>query len=112
MLKMFDEIIPLYQIGRSLGIHKNEINRVFLSYSWRYKKMKLFSLAIIIIAIFCIFIFSLFLIISSPADSTYPSNSFYSSVKVKDFKNKSRFNKLVSPFYSRFFKVLNIGVKS
>ncbi len=109
---MFDEIIQFYQFGRSLGIHKNEINRVFLSYSGRYKKMKLFGLAIIIIAFFCIFIFSLFMIINNPADSTYPSNSFYSSVKVKDFKNKSRFNKLVSPFYSRFFKVLNIGVKS
>ena len=109
---MFDEIIPLYRIGRSIGIHKNEINSVFLSYSGRYKKMKLFSLVIIIIAIFGIFIFSLFLIISSPGDSTYPSNSFYSSVKVKDFKNKSRFNKLVSPFNSRFFKILNIGVKS
>jgi len=109
---MFDGIIQFYQIGRSLGIHKNEINRVFLSYSGRYKKMKLFCLAIIIIAFFCIFIFSLFMIINNPADSTYPSNSYYSSVKVKDFKNKSRFSKLVSPFYSRFFKVLNIGVKS
>jgi len=109
---MFEEISQFYQIGRCLGIHKNEINRVFLSYSGRYKRMKLFCLAIIIIAFFCIFIFSLFMIISSPADSTYPSNSFYSSIKVKDFKNKSRFNKLVSPLYSRFLKILNIGVKS
>ncbi|MBA7553537.1 hypothetical protein ES705_46130 [subsurface metagenome] len=109
---MFDEIIQFYQIGRSLGINKNEINRVFLSYSGRYKIMKLFCYAIIIIAFFCIFIFSLFMIISNPAEPTYPSNSFYSSVKVKDFKNKSRFSKRASPFYSRFFKVLNIGVKS
>ena len=106
---MFDEIIPFFKIGKNLGIKEDQINGVFHDYIHKTS----FRILLILISIVSYFILIFFLISNgiSAADSTYPSGTRYSTIKIKDFKNKSRLNKLVSPLYSRFLKVLNISAK-
>ncbi len=101
---MAEKIIQFHEIGKSLGLHKKEINKVFQSYLGEYKSVIIFCLAVIIIAFFAIFIFSLFIIINNPFDATYPSNALYSTVKVKDFKDKSKFKKVFSQMDSMILR--------
>ena len=88
---MFDEIIPFYKIGKNLGIKKHEINGVFHDNIHKTS----FRILLILIAIISYFILLFFLIplISSiginTADSTYPSGTRYSTIKIKDFKKKN-----------------------
>ena len=101
---MVEKAIQFHEIGKSLGLHKKEINKVFQSYLGEYKSVIIFCLAVIIIAFFGIFIFSLFIIIINPFDPTYPSNALYSTVKVKDFKDKSKFKKVFFQMDNMIFR--------
>jgi len=99
-----EKAIQFHEIGKSLGLHKKEINKDFQSYLGEYKSVIIFCLAVIIIAFFGIFIFSLFIIVINPFDPTYPSNALYSTVKVKDFKDKSKFKKVFFQMDNMIFR--------
>ena len=84
---MFDEIIPFYKIGKNLGIKKHEINGVFHDNIHKTS----FRILLILISIVSYFILLFFLISIgiNTADSTYPSGTFYSTIKIKDFDKKN-----------------------
>ena len=96
---MFDEIISLYKVGKELGLTKKEINNVLF-----YKNRKSFVNSILFWIIFLIILIVTFFTISivflnvDLNNSTYPSGSRYSTVKIKDFhqlRNRRFYNKLV-----------------
>lgn len=85
---MFNEIIQFYQIGRSLGIHKNEINRVFHD-KIHQTSFRILLILISIVSYFILIFFLISLFLSNTPDSTYPSGTRYSTIKIKDFEKKN-----------------------
>ena len=88
---MFNEIIQFYKIGKNLGIKKNEINGVFHDYTHKTSfRILLILISIVSYFILIFFLISLFLSngINTP-DSTYPSGTRYSTIKIKDFEKKN-----------------------
>jgi hypothetical protein len=90
---MINEIVNLYRIGKTLGLKPREISRT-LSYKPSNFKSNLF-ISLIIVAIVTFIIVFLVIIGSSfinpginPQDNTYTPGTFYSTVKIKDFKKK------------------------
>lgn len=92
---MIDDIINFYRIGRILGLKPNEINGVLSYKSHNLKSNILFSIFIAAILIYLIILFvfigSLFIkppITPNPPEHTYTPGTFYSTVKLRDFKKK------------------------
>ena len=81
---MMKDIIQLFKIGKELGLSKKEINKVLIfgnsKHTLLYK-----SLLIISFIFFGIIIIILGIDASS---NTYAAGTFYSTVKIKDFKGK------------------------
>ena len=102
---MFDEIISLYKVGKELGLTKKEIKNILF-----YKNRKSFVNSILFWIIFLIILIVTFFTISivflnvDLNNSTYPSGSRYSTVKIKDFhqlRNRRFCNKLVIIRYKK-----------
>ncbi len=96
---MIDDIIRLYKIGKELGLTKKEINYILF-----YKNRKPFVNSILFWIIFLIILIVTFFTLSIMAlnvdlnNSTYPSGTKYSTVKIKEFhqlRNRRFCNKLV-----------------
>ncbi len=81
---MLEVFFQLNKIGKELGLSKNEINRVFLFDDRRYPL--LFKILLIILFIF----FGIVIIILGieAFRNTYAAGTFYSTVKIKDYKTK------------------------
>ena len=81
---MFKDFFQLYQIGKELGLNKKEIKKIFL-----FDNSKSFKYLAILLIVF-IFSITIIIIILSEVTNTYPSGSYYSTVKNKDFKRRKR----------------------
>jgi hypothetical protein len=92
---MLNEIINLFQIGKSLGLKPKEISKVLMNKPHSLKSNILFS---IFIAAIVVYIIILFIVIGSAfinpglppnqQDNTYVPGTFYSTVRLRDFKKK------------------------
>ncbi len=78
---MLFDIFRIYEIGKSLGLSRMEINRVMISGN---KKLTTFWKVIIILSASIIGIIMIILLV----DNIYPANALYSTVKIKDFRKK------------------------
>ena len=91
---MKGELIQLYKIGRELGLAKKEINQVFSYNNFKDKDFGLGGIMLIIILIFLGFlmIVAIFSVAqnspSIPSNNTYQTGTFYSTVRIKDFKER------------------------
>ncbi len=84
---MIKEIFQLYKIGKELGLTKKEINSILL-FKNRYPLI-LALLLIIIFFVFAFFFWNIALIIySKSTEPVYPTGTKYSSITIKDFKDK------------------------
>ena len=83
---MFKDFFQLYQIGKELGLNKKEIKSVFL---FDNSKHYILYTILLIVSIVAFGILMIILGIQS-YKNTYPSGSYYSTVKKKDFKRRRR----------------------
>jgi len=83
---MFKEFFQLHQIGKELGLNKKEIKKTFLFGNSKYSVLYTILLILSIVA------FGILMIIlgMQAYRNTYPSGSYYSTVKKKDFKRRRR----------------------
>ncbi|GAG82304.1 unnamed protein product [marine sediment metagenome] len=81
---MLEDFFQLVKIGKELGLSKKEINKVFLFDNSRYPL--LYKILLIISFIF----FGIIIIILGieASRNTYAAGTFYSTVKIKDYKTK------------------------
>ena len=85
---MSADIKKFYEVGKELGLTKKEITKTMIfdnsknAYYWRL--LLLFVMFLIIIGWFN----SLIFITGKINENVYPSGTLYSTVKLKDFKNK------------------------
>ena len=84
---VFKDIFQLYKIGKELGLSRKEINSILL-----FKNRNSLILAIMLIVILSVFAFlfwniALFLYMRT-TEPVYPEGTLYSSVSLKEFKDK------------------------
>lgn len=83
---MFKDFFPLFQIGKELGLNKKEIKKIFL-----FGNTKHYMLYTILLIVSIVSFGILMIILGMQAyRNTYPSGSYYSTVKKKDFKRRKR----------------------
>ena len=83
---MFKEFFRLYDIGKGLGLSKKEINNIIIFDNSRHSI--LYKILIIIAA--SIIGVLMFVIASEAGKNIYPANALYSTIKVKDFKKRTK----------------------
>lgn len=76
------DLIQLFRLGMKLGLTKKEINRVLL---FDNSKHTILYKCLLIISVFFFGIIIIILGIEA-SRNTYPSGTYYSTVKTKDFK--------------------------
>ncbi len=83
---MFKGFFQLHQIGKELGLNKKEIKKTLLFGNSKY------SILYTTLLIVSIVVFGILMIILGIQEykNTYPSGSYYSTVKKKDFKRRRR----------------------
>ena len=82
---MMKDIIQLFKIGKELGLSKKEINKVLI---FDNSKHTLLYISLLIISF--IFFGIIIIILGIEASrNTYAAGTFYSTVKIKDFNEKS-----------------------
>ena len=84
---MLENFFQLVKIGKELGLSKKEINRVLLFGNSKYSILYI----LLIIATFIvvgIIIISLGILGIQASRDVYPAGTLYSTVKIKDFKEK------------------------
>jgi len=83
---MFEGFFQLHQIGKELGLNKKEIKKTLLFGNSKY------SILYTTLLIVSIVVFGILMIILGIQEykNTYPSGSYYSTVKKKDFKRRRR----------------------
>jgi len=78
------DIIQLFKIGKELGLNKKEINKVLI---FDNSKHTLLYKSLLIISF--IFFGIIIIILGIEASrNTYAAGSYYSTIKIKDFKEK------------------------
>ena len=81
---MLEKFFQLNKIGKELGLSKKEINKVLLFGNSRYSILYIFLMIITFI-----FVGVIILIIGIEASrNTYQTGTFYSTVRIKDFKER------------------------
>ena len=84
---IFKDIFQLYEIGKELGLSRKEINSTLL-FKNRYPLI-LALILIIFLSVFAIFFWNVALILyARSTEPVYPSGAEYSSISLKDFKDK------------------------
>ncbi|MFX1463978.1 MAG: hypothetical protein ACFFBF_13190 [Promethearchaeota archaeon] len=84
---VFKDFYNLYKIGKELGLSHKEINRTLL-FKNRYSLI-LALLLIIILSVFAILFWNITLILyAKSTEPVYARGTFYSSIDLKDFKDK------------------------
>jgi len=81
---MFKNFFQLYQIGKELGLNKEEIKKVFLFDNTKHSILYTILLIVSIVA-FGILMITLGM---QSFRNTYPSGTMYSTVKKKDFNRR------------------------
>ncbi len=105
--KLFDEIFRFYEIGKSIGLQKKEINNMLSRDSKYYRNICIFLLSVLIILLFVLISLASLVTYINGIDPTYPSNSYYSTVKIKDFSKKSVYNDKKYQILNYLLKILN-----
>ena len=84
---IFKDIFQLYEIGKELGLSSKEINSTLL---FKNQYPLILALMIIIILMFFAFIFwdIALLLYMRTTEPVYTEGTFYSSVSLKEFKDK------------------------
>jgi len=84
---IFKDIFQLYEIGKELGLSRKEINSTLL---FKNQYPLILALMIIIILMFFAFIFwdIALLLYMRTTEPVYTEGTFYSSVSLKEFKDK------------------------
>ncbi|MHA1914200.1 MAG: hypothetical protein ACW986_09810 [Promethearchaeota archaeon] len=85
---MFKNFFQLYQAGKELGLKKKEIRNIFLPNN--PKRLIFFATLIIIITIVFGILMAVFFLGTPAVKDTYPTGSYYSTAKNKDFKGRKR----------------------
>ncbi len=81
------DIIKLYKIGKELGLTRKEINSVLI-FKNRFPLI-LALMVIIILTVFTVLFWNIALILyMRTTEPVYPEGTLYSSVSLKDFKDK------------------------
>ena len=84
---LINEIFKLYKIGKELGLSKKDIYNTLLNKS-RYPFF-LALLLIVILTVFTILFWNVALIAyAKSTEPVYPRGTLYSSISLKDFKDK------------------------
>jgi len=104
---LFDEIFKFYEIGKSIGLQKKEINNMLSRDSKYYRNICILLLSILIILLFVLISLISLVTYINGIDPTYPSNSFYSTVKIKDFSKKPVYNDKKYQILNYLLKILN-----
>ena len=84
---MITTIAQFYRFGKFLGLSKKEINNSLFFKKHQTSFRILFIFILIVSA--SILLFFLIVIGINSADSTYPSGTRYSTIKIKDFEKKN-----------------------
>ena len=95
---MLKDLVQLYQIGKELGLTRKEINGSFFfkeeSHSVKNRMISHTILLIILILIGATILFltqQIWLVVTNHTNSTYPIGARYSTIRIKDFKKKFKF---------------------
>ncbi|NVM36523.1 MAG: hypothetical protein HWN81_13080 [Candidatus Lokiarchaeota archaeon] len=84
---IFNDISQLYKIGKELGLTRKEINSTLL-FKNRYP-LVLALMLIMFLSVFAILFWNIALILyARSTEPVYPSGTKYSSISIKDFKDK------------------------
>ncbi len=90
---MLKDFVQLYQIGRKLGLTRKEINGSFFfkEETHSFKNRIIFHIVLLFIMISIGFLIVLMGFSGTTStNSTYPSGTRYSTIRIKDFKKKFR----------------------
>ena len=84
---IFKDIIQFYKLGKELGLSRKEINNI-LFFKSRYSMILFLTLIIILTVMAFLFWDVALLLYAQSKKPVYPSGTLYSTIKLKDFKNK------------------------
>ena len=82
---MFENLFQLFKIGKELGLNKKEIRNILLFDNTKNPTLYTILMIIGIILSGIVIIFIVIVIVRN----AYPAGALYSTVKTKDFKDKS-----------------------
>jgi len=84
---IFKDIFQLYKIGKELGLSRKEINSVLL-FKNRYPLI-LSLMLILFLTVFAILFWNVAIILyAQSTEPVYPRGTLYSSISLKDFRDK------------------------
>lgn len=84
---VFKNIFQLYKIGKELGLSRKEINSTLL-FKNRYPLI-LALMLIVFLTVFAILFWNVaILLYAKSTEPVYPRGTLYSSISLKDFKDK------------------------
>ncbi len=84
---MLENFFQLVKIGKELGLSKKEINRVLLFGNSKYSILYILLIIATFIVVGIVIMILVILGIEASRD-VYPAGTLYSTVKIKDFKEK------------------------
>ena len=82
---MLKDIIQLFKIGKELGLSKKEINKVLI---FGNSKHALLYKSLLTFIFFGTMIIMIIILGIEASRNTYAAGSYYSTVKIKDYKTK------------------------
>lgn len=83
------DIVQLYKIGKELGLSHKEINRT-LFFKNRHS-LVIVLIMIVILSVFALVFWNIMLIFYAKSqEPVYAQGTYYSSIGIKDFKNKNK----------------------
>lgn len=93
MIQDMLQFYKIHKIGKEIGLNKKDINQILISgrrASLMYSSLLILVIVIALAGILFFFsvIFGFWASSGSASESNYPSGSLYSTVKIRDFKNR------------------------
>jgi hypothetical protein len=91
---MIYDIINLYRIGKTLRLKPSEISNILTDKKRQFRSNLMVSFFIVSVLVFIIVLISIMssiignTAVNTTPDNTYTTGTFYSTVKLKDFKKK------------------------
>lgn len=86
---MINNIISFYKIGKELGLTKREINRILLFDKSKNSKLYNVLFFIVLFLLLIFFVYSVITVKIYVSQNTYARGTFYSTIRIKDFQEKS-----------------------
>jgi len=87
---MIVDILKFYEVGKELGLTKKEITQIMIFDNSKYAYLWRFLLIIFMLLIMIGWFNSLVFLTQKINETVYPAGAMYSTVKLKDFKKKSK----------------------